>query len=391
MSNMKIGIASPISTVPLAEFLEEDITNAPKGLGGTTVVELVKGLLHKGHRVSVYSLDLQVATPIVLKGKLLTIYYGPYRPKHRMRDFMKVERHSIRDFITEDNPDVVHAHWTYESAIGALASGKPTLITVRDWPLAVLRQKPDAYRLGKVLMHFTTLFRGFNFTANSPYLQKYLQKYIRKDIPVIPNALDDVDFYKGERHPNISQPTIVSANNGFAKLKNVKSLLYAFNLIKKKIPTCRLILVGDEFERNGKAEQWAKEKGLAEHVAFAGYLEHDETLKTIENADLLIHPSLEESFGMTLLEAMAKKTPVIGGKDSGAVPWVLNYGEAGVLTDVKSPTLIADEAILLLTNEERWKMFSAAGYQHARNNFSLSKVVEQYLEAYDRLLRIMEV
>ena len=104
----------------------------------------------------------------------------------------------------------------------------------------------------------------------------------------------------------------------------------------------------------------------------------------------MIHSALEESFGMTLLEAMAKKTPVIGGKDSGAVPWVLNYGKSGVLTDVKSPKLIANEAIKLLTNEMLWEKFSLAGYKYAWENFRLSKIVDQTINEYRKILQVKE-
>jgi len=382
---MKIGIAGPIATASLAEFLDGKVGQTPKGLGGTSVVQLVKGLLRKGIRVSVYSLDVDVITPVVVKGKFLTIYYGPYRRKHRMRDFMKVERRSIRDFIIVDKPDIVHAHWTYEFAIGALSGGKPTLITVRDWAIAIFRLKPDAYRFGRLIMHYYTIFRGGNFTATSPYIQKSLIKYKGGNIPVIPNALDDEYFYKGKRRLNNLQPRIVSVNNGFGKRKNVKTLLNAFRLIKTRVPACRLILIGHGFEKNGIAEQWANENELAEGVDFLGHVSHTEVLAVLESTDLLMHPSLEESFGMTLLEAMAKKTPIIGGKDSGAVPWVLNYGKAGVLTDVKSPGTLADSAFSILTNEDQWYSYSRAGFDHAWKNFRLSKVVDQYLEEYKKL------
>ncbi len=383
---MKIGIAGPILTGLLAGFLDGKIDKAPKGLGGTSVVQLVKGLLRKGNRVSVYSLDGDVIAPVVVKGKFLTIYYGPYRRRHRMRDFMKVERQSIRDSIIADKPDIVHAHWTYEFAVGALSGGKPTLITVRDRAIAILRLRPDAYRFGRLIMHYYTIFRGGNFTATSPYIQKSLIRYKGGNIPVIPNALDDEYFYKGKRHLHNSQPRIVSVNNGFGKCKNVKALLRAFRLIKTRVPSCRLILIGDDFEKNGIAEQWANENELAEGVDFLGHINHTEVLSILETAHLLIHPSLEESFGMTLLEAMAKKTPVMGGDKSGAVPWVLDYGKAGVLTDVKSPRRLADSAISILTNEDQWYSYSRAGFDHAWENFRLSKVVDQYIEEYRKLV-----
>ncbi|MCK4554006.1 glycosyltransferase family 4 protein [Candidatus Parcubacteria bacterium] len=388
---MKIGIAGPIQTAPLIEFLDGvDLDKAPEGLGGIPVTQLVKGLLNTDHEVSVYSLDQNIKKREVLHGKNLTLYYGPFRIRHKIWDFLKLERESIRDFIIGDRPDIVHAHWTYEFALGALASGIPTLITVHDWAPAILRFKTDHYRFGRLLMACATFFKGSYFIANSPYIQKCLKKRLYKDVPVIPNTLDEAVFYEGERYLSASCPTIVSINNGFAKGKNVKPLMRAYKLIKKEIPACRLMLIGSGFEKDGEADKWAKNNYLSDGVEFAGPLPHTEVFNILESVDLLIHPSFEESFGMTLLEAMAKKIPVIGGKNSGAVPWVLNYGKAGVLTDIKSPEHIADEAINLLIDEELWKMFSTAGYQYAWDNFRLSKIVDQSLNEYEKILTSMK-
>ena len=387
---MKIGIAGPVQTAPLVEFLDGvDLDKVPEGLGGIPVTQLVKGLLKTNHEVSVYSLDQNIKKRVVLHGKNLTLYYGPFRIRHKIWDFLKLERESIRDFILADRPDIVHAHWTYEFALGALASGKPTLITVHDWAPAILRFKTDHYRFGRLLMACVTFFKGTHFIANSPYIQECLKKWLHKDVPVIPNTLDEAVFYEGERYLSASRPTIVSINNGFAKLKNVKSLILAYKLIKKEIPACRLMLIGSGFEKNGEADKWAKSKFLSDGIDFRGFLPHAKVLEILGSSDLLVHPALEESFGMTLLEAMAKKTPVIAGKDSGAVPWVLNYGKSGILTDVKSPEHIADEAIKLLIDEELWKMFSNAGYQYAWENFRLSKIVGQSLNEYGKILTSM--
>jgi len=383
---MKIGVAGPITTSTLAEFIGLNISRIPEGSGGVSVTQFIKGLLKKGCHVSVYSFDFEITVPVTLKGPLLTLYYGPYRQKHRMWDFMKLERKFIQDTIRHDNPDIVHAHWTYEFALAALASGKPTLITVRDWAPTIFRLKTDPYRFGRLLMACATFFKGSHFIANSPYIQKCLKNYLRKDVPVIPNTLDEALFYEGERYLNTSRPAIVSVNNGFAKRKNVKSLMRAYKLIKKEIPACRLMLIGNGFEKDGEADKWAKSELLLDGIEFRGLLPHNKVLEILGHSDLLVHPALEESFGMTLLEAMAKKTPVIAGKDSGAVPWVLNYGKAGILVDVKSPNLIAYEAINLLTDEQLWKKFSNSGYRYAWGNFRLSKIVDQSLNEYKKIL-----
>lgn len=384
---MKIGIASPILTEPLKEFLDDkNIGNAPDGLGGTPVTQLVKGLLKAGQNVSVYSLDFTVDKPIVFSGKRLALYYGAYRPKHRIWNFFKQEREIIRDFILEDKPDLVHAHWTYEFALGALASKYPTLISVHDWAPTIFWLKRDHYRMGRLLMAVSVFCKGSHFLSNSPYIQHRLKKYLRIDAPVNQCGLDQSIFFQQKKNLNTEHPKIISISNGFGKLKNVSSLIRAFRIIKKKVPGCRLLLVGSGFEKNSEAYNWAKKNCLTDGIKFLGLLTHDEVLKILETADLLVHPALEESFGMIFLEAMAKRTPVIAGKYSGAVPWVLGYGQAGILTDVRSPELIAKEATGLLLNKKLWASFSEAGYKYALENFHIGKIVDETICEYKKLI-----
>lgn len=379
---MRIGIAAPIVTKPLLKFLSDrEAPKVPSGMGGYTIVPLVAELLHQGHQVAVYSLDFGVEEPIVLHGDRLTVYYGAYRSHHRMRDMMLQERAAVSQFISTDKPDIVHANWTYEYALGALASGVPTVITVRDWPWRVFLLKRDLYRLGKLAMHFQTLHRGSHFTAVSPYIRGTLRMF-GVSAPVIPNGLQCETFSARRHCLDASTPTIISINSGFGKLKNVKTLLQAFRLVKEELPGARLLLIGDGYEHGGEAHAWALAEGLNHGVDFVGHLDNDGALAMLERSDLLIHPSLEESFGMTLIEAMSKAVPVIGGASSGAVPWVLDCGRAGMLVDPRSPVQIATAAVRVLTSEAVWERYSLAGFSRASAVYSMSAVGELYLDRY---------
>ena len=67
---MKIGIAGPIQTAPLVEFLDDvDLDKTSEGLGGIPVTQLVKGLLNTDHEVSVYSFDQNINRREILRGK----------------------------------------------------------------------------------------------------------------------------------------------------------------------------------------------------------------------------------------------------------------------------------------------------------------------------------
>jgi L-malate glycosyltransferase len=373
-------------TSALAEFLDGDTSAAPAGQGGTPLCTLVRGLLERGRRVTVCALDPGVRERVTFRGELLTLRYGLYRARHHMRDGMLLERSTIRDLIRESRPDVVNAHWAYEYALGAQASGYPTLVTVHDWAPAILRHAPTPYWFARQFMYLRAVRRADALVAVSPYLGHKLERIARRPVTVIPDAVEPSWFTQEPRRARADAPLLVSVNSGFTSLKNVGTLLEAFPLVRKAIPASRLTLVGPGFEPRGAARQWAAERGLSAGVEFAGVLAPADVRALLGACDVLVHPSREESFGMPVVEAMARRTPVVGGQASGSVPWLLDGGRAGALADVRSPLSMAATIVALLGEPGLWRRSSEAGYRRARAYFSIGPVVEQYLDAYERLL-----
>ncbi len=386
---MKIGISGPIDTSSLIEFLDLKNSSYPKGLNTVSVTNLIIGFIKAGHHVSVYTLDPDIQNDEILEGQYLKIYFGKYRQRARDRalTFFGEESSYIKKFISEDKPDIVNAHWTYEFALGALRSGVQTIITVRDWAPAILKIMPDPYRFLRLILNYYVVIKGNNFIPISPYIKTKIDRVKNANYKIIPNGFNDNIFSNESKNLNLDEPKIISINDGFGRIKNVECLLIAFNKLLKRIPSANLYLIGDEFDSNGIAQQWAKEKGLIDKVFFLGSLSNKETLLKLQEMDLLIHPSIEESFGNTLVEAMAKKVPVIAGKTSGAVPYVLDYGRAGILTDVASPDSIEEEAFSILTDKGKWDDYSIKGYNHAFNNFRMSIVVQRHLDIFSELLK----
>lgn len=388
---MKIGICAPIDCSTFEKYLydEDKIKSKGLGLGGSQVNQIIVELLKRGYSLSIYTLDksIKIGEEIVLRGENITVYIGAFRRgKIVTLDFQRYERKYLEKVIKEDKPDIVHAHWTYEFALGAINSKVPHLISVRDWAPAILKLMPKPYRLMRFLMNFYVFFKAENFVANSLYTDKKISKFVKNKFDLIPNGINDDIFYRQEKIYKNKSQTIISINSGFGKLKNVHTLIKAFNIVIQKIPDVKLILVGNDFEINGKAYKWAKERNYEKNIEFLGEISHKKIFDILENIDLLVHSALEESFGNTLIEAMAKKVPVIGGKNSGAVPWVLDYGRAGIITDITDEQKIANEIITILTDEKQWKYYSQSGYERAWSEFRISKIVDRYLEVYKNIL-----
>jgi glycosyltransferase involved in cell wall biosynthesis len=364
------------------------------------VWRLAADLAAREIRVSVVTLHESAERLTSIKDQTgVVVAVGPYRPRHRMRDLMRVERLAVRDGVRLAAPDIVHAHWCGEYALGALAAGVPTLVTAHDWLPGVLRHTAPQYLpywLARTALYFLTLAKAQHVSAVSPYSASRVRLFTRAAVEVIPNGVEDDLFVDCTAERDAGRPTgeddrvFVSVNNGFSPRKNVHRLLEAFAIVRRRIPTACLTLVGTDYEEGGPCETSARANGLERGVVFRGSLDRDAVIEAIDGALSLVHPAREENMPLTLIEAMARGVAVIGGRHSGGVPWVLDHGRAGLLVDVKDPAAIAQGMLAVARNDDLRRSIARAGNLHARANFCQSRVTDMYLDAYRRVLAEVE-
>jgi L-malate glycosyltransferase len=384
-----IAVLGPVDVHSLAPWLRTSgVTPAdlPRGRPATAVTRLVDGLLqHTSHSLVVMTLDFAVPRPTTIRSDRLTVRVCPLRNRHRARDLFRAERTFMRESLQELSPALVHANWTYEYALAALEYGGTTLLTVRDWAPTILRLDRTPYRAARLIMNIKAISRARNIVASSPYISDRLERWKRRPIEFIPEGLDDAIFLPRKRGDALKRGEILAVNNGFSRFKNVGNLLRAFPRVRASFGKTRLRLVGTGYEPNGTAQIWAHSRGLDEGVTFHGRASQAELVTLYRRAGLLVHPSREESFGNVLVEAMSQGLPVIGGHRSGAVPWVLGFGEAGRLVDVSSPAAISDAICEVLANDSEWRRLSDGGYQRAYREFRSSVTSRRYADIYSRL------
>ena len=301
---MRLGICGPIEIEPFRSWLKDAPENLPRGLGGTPVVDLARAALREGWEVVLFSLDPAVRHEMILKGPQLKICLGPFRPRHRARDLFRSERAYISDAVRKERPDIVHAHWTYEFALGAIDSGVPAVVTAHDAPLSILRLNPTPYRLLRTLMAWQVARRAPRLTAVSTFVAEHFHRYFgyRSAIPVIPNGLPN-EWFRDEPGTASRAPHTVFASvlNGWGVLKNTKTLLRAFQLVRDSSPRSRLLLYGHGHGPGEDAEIWAQKRALCGNVRFCGAVDRAVLAEGLQSeAQVLVHPALEESFGMTI-------------------------------------------------------------------------------------------
>ena len=100
------------------------------------------------------------------------------------------------------------------------------------------------------------------------------------------------------------------------------------------------------------------------------------------NGDIFVHSTLEESFCMTVLEAMAQGLPAVVLPDSGAVPWVVGDGAAGMIANSQTPESLSQAMLALAKDLELREQLGKAGYDRALSMFDLEAVADRYLEEY---------
>jgi len=377
-----IAVASPLDVRRLASELELELPSrrtVPAGHGGHNVTELVLAMAGLVEHLDLITLDPDLSDPIDLRGPGVRLAVGPFRPRARTRsrDLFSIERSFLAEQIRAWQPNVVSAHWTYEYALGSLQSGCPTLITVHDWAPTILRYQRDPYRAVRLLMQAMTFSKGRHFAAVSPYMANTVQRFTRRPCSVLPNGLGR-EWFAGAP-PVRTGNRVLAANPGFGQRKNVQRLLDAWPTVLQALPDAELILAGDGFETGGPAHRWAQKRGLLKGVCFVGQVNRHELRVLMGACSVFAHPSLEESFGMVVLEAMAIGVPVLGGHRSGAVPWLLADG-AGLVVDVRKPSEIAAGLLRLLTDTPFSQLTAIRGHERASDLFDVNQVAKTYVE-----------
>jgi glycosyltransferase involved in cell wall biosynthesis len=388
---MKIGIAGPFNPKCVEAYFDEAIDLPNINITASSVNTYVNGLLELGHEVIVFTTNSTAQTTKVFSGNHITIY--AINNKFIVRGFARYRMHKrIRKAIQReiDKIDILHAEWTYEYAYAMLpfVKEKKVYCSVRDWCpylLSIAKDKKEKYYWRMSLFMFKRVMqeRNIHFIANSNYTkEKIIGDYPNNTVTIIPNPIQR-SFIIEERTNYPESPVFVSISQSIQNIrKNYITLLKAFQLYLKQRPDAKLILIG------WYSEEWfqkVQDEGLLKNVELKGSMNHDDIFEVLDNSSCMIHPSLEETFGNILLEAMCRRIPCIGGEASGAVPQVLGFGKYGFLCDITKPESILD-AMNKLDNKTRVKEIIEGSTQHIKDTYADNVVAELHIKLFEGLL-----
>ena len=363
------------------------------GGSGVLATELGKALADKGHFVHFITYQ----QPVRLNVFSSNIFYHEVRvPSYPLFDYPPYEvalASTLVDVIINHDLDLLHVHYAIPHASAAYMAKQIVAKKGRNIPFITTLHGTDITLVGRDKTYEPVVTFSINesdaITAVSNNLREetYKSFKITKEIEVINNFVDVSRFNKKPidafRKVIASQDEkiLVHASN-FRKIKRVNDVVRVFEQVRKNVPS-KLLMVGDGPERPS-TEDLVRELGLQDDVRFLGKQEQIEEIMAI--SDLFLLPSEYESFGLSALEAMAARVPVIS-TNAGGLPEINIHGQTGYMTDIGDVDSMSKFAIELLCDEILLEKIKQQAYDQAVR-FDISNIVPEYEKLYSRFCRM---
>jgi glycosyltransferase involved in cell wall biosynthesis len=165
------------------------------------------------------------------------------------------------------------------------------------------------------------------------------------------------------------------------KRKNIARLVEAFEAVD---PSWRLVLIGSSGYGAAEIHASIAASSAAERISVLGYVTAEELAGWYARAAIFAFPSLDEGFGMPVLEAMAAGAPVLTSTRS-ALPEVA--GDAALLADPEDTGALVHALVRLTEDEDLRAQLSQLGMERAKL-FTWEKAVEETWKVYTELLHV---
>jgi glycosyltransferase involved in cell wall biosynthesis len=350
------------------------------------LLRLGEGLAEKGHTVFVasgggelgdrarrfsrrYFDDLPLSVRIARR-------LEPRHTSNLLRSAVRLAR-----IIRNEEIDVIHSHHRFAALAGKIASkltGVPLVTTMHE-------VRRDAGRL-------TVLGLGDEVVVLSEMMRKYvIDTYgIRPDrVHVIPLGLDVLPRLSDSRRAVlmnelgiVDKGPLIACVARLSKNKGHAYLLEAVPDVARHHPSICLLLVGEGEEREA-LEARVVELGIGKNVLFLG--SRRDVPDIIGLVDLTVLPSLQEGFGVVLIESLAQAKPVVA-TGVGGIPEIVKDGETGVLVPPRDGEALSRGIRHLLERPDTARRLGAGGHELVRRKYSQSALVGATEELYRSLL-----
>ncbi len=288
-------------------------------------------------------------------------------------------------------PDILHIHGNKTAFVGRVAARRAkinnVIVTVHNFLTYQERRGLKsrlAFYIERQLAKSTSKIITVSNLLKSNLVKK--EGIDKNRIEVIHNGIDLSAQKKTfarvrDQHSILPNDFLVLNVARMVDFKGQEYLIKAISKVSIDIPT-KLIIVGDG-PLNRKLRKLVKKYNISDKVVFLNQTENIGAL--YEAADCFVLPSINEPFGLVLLEAMAHKLPIIATK-SGGVLDILNENSS-ILVEPKEALQIAKAIERLAEEKSLTKKITNNAFCELKERFTLDKMVKETEKMYWQVLK----
>ena len=359
------------------------------GGSGVVATELGLALGKRGHNIHFITYNLPVRLEALNDSKIHFHEVNvPDYPLFKYQPYELALSSRLVDVIKSNKIDLLHVHYAIPHAYAAYMAKKMLFDIGIEIPIVTTLHGTDITLVGSHPFYRPAVTFSINHSDRVTAVSKSLRDDtlnlfdIKKKIDVIPNFID-VEAITSKEKPckrtllAEKEEKILTHVSNFRPLKRIIDVIDIFKGINSKINS-KLMMVGEGPEKR-KALRYVSDNKLKDKVLFLG--NSNEIDKILCYSDLFLLPSEKESFGLSALEAMAHGVPIISS-NAGGIPEVNLNGKTGFISDIGDTDSMISNAISLLSDPQKHKLFKKQAQLQAKK-FDLESVVNSYERIYN--------
>jgi L-malate glycosyltransferase len=307
------------------------------------------------------------------------------RALHRRSGFRPGVGRAIARFAAERDIDVLHCHQYSPFVYGRIAAMWNRRLRIVYTEHGRLSDAPPSWKR-RLVNPLLARFDG-RIVAVSHELRDFMieSRFPRERVSVIHNGIEPgqaastLDRRRARMLLGLDERAfVVTTVARLDPVKDLMTLLDAFAFVRKRVPSARLVIVGDGPERQRLTERAGRDD-LAGAVQITGY--RDDVRALLPAADVYASSSISEGVSITILEAMATGIPVVATA-VGGTPEILSDGTGGILVPSREPVRMAAAIVALARDQRRRASLAAAARRRLEASFTIDRMVDDYARSY---------
>lgn len=375
----------------------------PQVGGPANVVQHLSSYLSREHEVSIINME-ELPYPRGLghwfDGKISVWQEKLWFP-HNQTVIQGAIQKTKRALLLRNKVDLYHAHGPFNALIGLFDRSKPLVVTFHGYPILESLSrgtiKPNSLKF-KIYrwIEKKTVERADAIIVVGKRQKEWLVNEIEVDpnkLFQVPNGVDILKFSPirskdlNPKFGSSEETKIIIFVKAFTEQSGIGYLIQSIPKIRGYYPSIRLLAIGGG-PLQSKLEADIEHMDLKGIVKLIGRVSNESIPQYLHKADVFISPSIplgktEETFNISLIEAMACGKPVIATAVGGPKEIIEGGDNVGILIPPEDPDAIADAVIKLLDDPAKAKRMGENARKYVVATYSWEIAYKKTLQVYE--------